>query len=107
MSSLLLQFERGDGFGQRPSMRSMRSRSPPVTSAPRDRRRFRFGAFFSRMWLRLACRRVILPLPVILKRLAAPLWVFIFGIASAPLSRRSGGVSVGGFGFDRRPCPAL
>ena len=36
--------------------------------------------FFSRMWLRKALRRMSLPVPVILKRLAAPRWVFILGI---------------------------
>src|SRR5215210_6931367 len=45
------------------------------------RRRFRFGDFFSRMWLVKACRPRTLPLAVSLKRFFAPEWVFIFGIA--------------------------
>ena len=40
----------------------------------------RVDDFFSRMWLRNALRRMILPVPVILKRLAAPRWVFILGM---------------------------
>jgi hypothetical protein len=43
--------------------------------------RFRFGDFFSRMWLELACRPRTLPLAVTLKRFFAPEWVFIFGMA--------------------------
>src|SRR6478609_3740997 len=34
------------------------------------------------MWLWKAFRRRILPLPVTLKRLAAPRWVFIFGMSA-------------------------
>src|ERR671923_581835 len=45
------------------------------------RRRFRFGDFFSRMWLVKACRPRTLPFAVSLKRFFAPEWVFIFGIA--------------------------
>lgn len=44
--------------------------------------RFRLAVFFSRMWLLLALRRMILPVPVVLKRFFAPLCVFIFGIAA-------------------------
>ena len=44
------------------------------------RRRVRVEGFFSRMWFMKAWRRRSLPVPVTLKRLAAPRWVFIFGI---------------------------
>src|SRR4051812_27036590 len=66
----------------------MRSRSPPVTSASLPSRRFRFEDFFSRMWFLNALRRMSLPVLVTLKRLAAPRWVFIFGIEVLPSSRR-------------------
>ncbi len=67
------------------------------------RRRFRFEDFFSRMWFRKALRRMILPVPVTLKRLAAPRCVFIFGIAACLLfgggqaasSRSIAGLSAG------------
>src|SRR5438874_13579108 len=79
-----------------PSSRLTCLASPPVTSSPRFRRRVRVEGFFSRMWFMKAFRRRILPVPVILKRLAAPLSVFIFGIVITPLvlglrRRRSGG----------------
>src|SRR4051812_4682161 len=45
----------------------------------RLRRRVRLDGFFSRMWFMKAWRRTSLPLPVTLKRLAAPRWLFIFG----------------------------
>ena len=45
--------------------------------------RFRFGDFFSRMWLENACRPRTLPVPVRRKRFLAPECVFIFGIANA------------------------
>src|SRR5688500_1774684 len=54
--------------------------SPPVTWASLASRRVRTLDFFSRMWDRKALRRMILPVPVILKRLAAPRSVFILGI---------------------------
>ena len=56
--------------------------SPPMTSAPRPRRRVRLLDFFSSRCERNALRRRILPVPVTLKRLAAPRCVFIFGISS-------------------------
>src|SRR3954451_2877409 len=62
--------------------------SPPVTSVSRFRRRVRVDGFFSRMWFMKALRRMILPVPVILKRLAAPLSVFILGIGSGLLGLR-------------------
>src|SRR5271157_5564369 len=42
--------------------------------------RLRLVPFEVRMWRLYACPRLILPVPVFLKRLAAPLCVFIFGI---------------------------
>jgi UDP-N-acetylglucosamine 2-epimerase (non-hydrolysing) len=45
--------------------------------------RFRFGDFFSRMWLEYARRPRSLPVAVLRKRFLAPEWVFIFGIGSA------------------------
>jgi hypothetical protein len=44
--------------------------------------RFRFGDFFSRMWLEYARRPRSLPVPVLRKRFLAPEWVFIFGTGS-------------------------
>src|SRR3954453_21784714 len=63
-----------------PNRRSMRALSPPVTWASRLRRRVRFDGFGSSMWFMNALRRTILPVPVSLNRLAAPRWVFIFGL---------------------------
>src|SRR3954464_717554 len=71
----------------RPSRRSTRFLSPPVTSAGRARRRVRLVGFFSSRWARFALRLVILPVPVTLKRLAAPRWVFIFGMSTQLRSR--------------------
>src|SRR5271155_3507775 len=45
------------------------------------------------MWLRLARRRITLPVPVNRNRFPAPLWVFIFGmvaVVSVSLSYRGG-----------------
>ena len=100
-----------------PSRRSTCFLSPPVTSAPRPRRRVRRLDFFSSRCERNALRRRILPVPVTLNRLAAPRCVFIFGIIQlrvsacgrgrrAPLGR-SGRLAAGGaagrpgFGFAR------
>src|SRR3954447_4402426 len=58
----------------------MRALSPGASTTSSLRRRVRVEGFFSRMWLRIARRRRSLPVPVALKRLAAPRWVFIFGI---------------------------
>src|SRR5699024_2146899 len=46
-------------------------------------RRVRLLGFFSMMWRRLACWRTSLPVPVFRKRLAVPLWVFIFGMIAS------------------------
>src|SRR5829696_2897315 len=78
-------------------MRRTLRASPGATSASRLRRRVRVEGFFSRMWFMKACRRRSLPVPVTLKRLAAPRWVFIFGIGL--LLGRGGG---GGFRRGRR-----
>src|SRR5262245_10457656 len=50
------------------------------------RPRLRPGAFLVRMWLLNALARLNLPEAVFLKRLAAPLWVFSFGIEITPWS---------------------
>jgi hypothetical protein len=42
--------------------------------------RFRFGDFFSRMWLEYARRPRSFPLPVLRNRFLVPEWVFAFGI---------------------------
>lgn len=47
------------------------------------RRRFRLRVFFVNMWLLLDLKQTNLPVPVRLKRLAAPLLVFSFGITSS------------------------
>ena len=54
-----------------------------MAAAPRSWR-MRFGAFFVRRWRRFARAWVTAPLPLRLKRLAALLLVFIFGIAGFP-----------------------
>src|SRR4051794_19021044 len=41
---------------------------------------FTRGAFLRRKWLFMCLVRMIWPVPVTLKRRAAPLWVFILGI---------------------------
>src|SRR5262249_42593492 len=62
--------------------------SPELRGASPANRRVRFDGFFSRMWLRFAFRRRSLPVPVILKRFAAPRWVFILGICRCVLAWR-------------------
>src|SRR4051795_3477480 len=76
-------------------MRLTRFLSPPTTSASRPRRRVRLVGLCSSRWSRYALRRRILPVPVILKRLAAPRCVFIFGI-EFPVSRSDVGRLRGG-----------
>src|SRR5688500_8759986 len=51
----------------------------------RRRCRFRFESLFVRMWLLLAFRRRIFPVPVTEKRFFAPLCVFILGIVQSCL----------------------
>src|SRR5919206_3370603 len=67
---------------RRPRSRSTCFLSPPSNSEPRPRRRVRLLGFFSSRWARNALRRRILPVPVAANRLAAPRWVFIFGIGA-------------------------
>src|SRR5690606_14008343 len=62
------------------------ARSPAGSSVIPVRRRFRREDFFSRMWFRFEFRRMILPVPVTLKRFLAPEWVFILGMVG-PLCR--------------------
>lgn len=62
--------------------------SSTITVWPK--RRFRAGDLDVKMWRAKARLRAILPEPVILNRLAAPLWVFSFGI---------------GVSFPAVPCP--
>ena len=52
--------------------------------------RFRFGDFFSRMWLEYARRPRSLPVAVFLKRFLAPEWLFIFGMANGVLKQSPG-----------------
>ena len=59
----------------------MALRSAPVASRSLRKPRLRFDDFFSRLWLRIAGRRNILPLPVTLNRFRAELRVFVFGIS--------------------------
>jgi hypothetical protein len=66
------------------------------------------------MWLRLARRRITLPVPVSRNRFPAPLWVFIFGmvaVVSVSLSSNRGISNHGAYrglpGTQRLPSPAL
>src|SRR5262249_29335741 len=67
---------------------SIRLRSTLATSTRLRRRRFRLVSFLVRMWCLPSRMRVILPVPVRLKRLAAPRWVFIFGISGVSRGAR-------------------
>src|ERR1700710_1401500 len=51
--------------------------------------RFRLVVFLVRMWLCIAWLRITLPVPVTLKRFAAPLCVFCFGTGVSLCSRRA------------------
>src|ERR1039458_4565388 len=62
--------------------------SPSLTSAGDPRFRFRFLLFDVRMCRRCDRPRFTFPVPVTLKRLAAPLCVFNFGIKSSENSRQ-------------------
>src|SRR6185437_7883660 len=64
-----------------PSIFLIALRSPPVTSRSLRKPRLRFDDFFSRLWLRIAGRRRILPLPVTLNFFFTELRVFTFGIS--------------------------
>jgi len=49
--------------------------------------RFRLVVLLVKIWLPKALERMIFPLPVALKRLAAPRLVFILGMISSPYYR--------------------
>src|SRR4051812_44506050 len=68
-------------FDRAPSSFLTRFSSSGLRISGLPRWRFRFGDFFSRMWLVKAWRPRTLPFAVSLKRFFAPEWVFIFGIA--------------------------
>ncbi len=68
-------------------MRLTRRTSGDSTGPALRRLRFRLVVFLVRMWFMPAWFRRILPDPVILKRLRAPLLVFSFGILSFFLRR--------------------
>src|SRR5262249_19051089 len=53
----------------------------PSTGVSLRKRRLRFGDFFSSRWLRIAGRRITLPVPVTLNRFFAALCLFVFGIS--------------------------
>src|SRR5207302_3818478 len=61
-------------------MRNTFLRSPSLTRADDPSLRFRFVSFEVKMWRRCERPRFTLPVAVFLKRLAAPLCVFSFGI---------------------------
>src|ERR1039458_3774535 len=63
-------------------MRAMRFWSALSTKVSVSSWRLRLVALEVRMWRFMEWPRLILPVAVFLKRFAAPLWVFIFGITS-------------------------
>src|ERR1017187_5730748 len=63
-------------------MRAMRFWSALSTITSLSSWRLRLVAFEVRMWRFIEWPRLIFPVAVFLKRFAAPLWVFIFGITS-------------------------
>src|ERR1035437_5069885 len=63
-------------------MRAMRFWSALSTKVSVSSWRLRLVALEVRMWRFIEWPRLILPVAVFLKRFAAPLWVFIFGITS-------------------------
>src|SRR6266508_64177 len=95
--AIVVLFPVGGALGPRyrPSMLRTLRRSLATTATGRARRRLRAGDFFSGSWFNLVCLRSSLPFLVVQKRLAAPLWVFIFGTRSpmgcgpAPGDRRT------------------
>ena len=58
----------------------------PLTSVALPRCFVRFLSFEVRMWRKKALLRFTFPVPVFLKRLAAPLCVFSFGISISSLA---------------------
>src|ERR1700761_8696401 len=85
---------------RRPSRRSIIGVSTAETDWSLRKACFRLADFFSRMCDFMPCRRISLPVPVILKRFLAPEWVFCLGMARI----RSGGGGLGGLrrGLGRR-----
>src|SRR5262245_46163546 len=80
----------GLGLAQRfGSICCSRRASADETSAGWRSRRFRFDDFLVRMCCLFALRRTSLPVPVFLKRFAAPRCDFIFGISIRLPARRS------------------
>src|SRR5580693_233376 len=61
------------------------------------------------MWLRLARRRITLPVPVSRNRFLAPLWVFIFGMVAVVSVSQSlaAAFTAVGHGTQQSPFPAL
>src|SRR5579863_6784993 len=64
-------------------MRNTLARSPSLTRPPCRSLRLRLVPLEVRMWRRCERPRFTFPVAVFLKRLAAPLWVFNFGISSS------------------------
>ena len=60
----------------------MRAASPLLTLSFREYSRRTLAGFFLRKWLRLPFILSSLPVPVLLNRAAAPLWVLSFGTLS-------------------------
>src|SRR3569833_169123 len=61
-------------------MRATFAKSPSETSTILPSLRFTFGDLDERIWRVLVWPRLILPVPVFLKRFFAPVWVFNLGI---------------------------
>src|ERR671932_2445874 len=67
--------------------RCTRLLSELLSTSIRSKSRLVRGAFLRRLWLFIPLTYITLPVPVILKRRLAPLWVFILGIGCSS-SRR-------------------
>src|ERR1700681_954038 len=61
-------------------MRATFAKSPSETSTDLPSLRFTFGDLDERIWRVLVWPRLIFPVPVLLKRFFAPVWVFNLGI---------------------------
>ncbi len=66
--------------------------SAELTKVMCVRLRFCLVVFLVRMWLLKACLRLILPVPVSVKRFLAPDLVFIFGIVKEVRSEKTAAV---------------
>src|ERR1700712_1103668 len=77
---------------RRPSRRSIIGVSTAETDWSLRKACFRLADFFSRMCDFMPCRRISLPVPVILKRFLAPEWVFCLGIFESGWSDRGLGL---------------